>query len=171
MVKSIIRRIWNNFFIAPWTFQQHFTPAVARTLQSRVSESEKRHSAELKVAIEENLSFGELIRSVNPRDKAHQVFSKLQVWDTECNNGVLLYMLLSEHRIEIVTDRAVTRLKLDDAFRAICTQLEKALVSEQYVMGVQKAIDDISELLAEHFPPSPDDKNEVTDSIEFVNPR
>jgi uncharacterized membrane protein len=168
MVKSLIRRFWNNFFSAPWSFRRHFTPTVSRTLQSKIRDTEKTHSAELKVAIEENLSWSELIRNINPRDKAHQMFSTLQVWDTECNNGVLLYILLSEHRIEIVTDRAVTALQLDDSFRVICTQLEKTFMNEQYVGGIQKAIDDITELLAKYFPPSPDDRNEVTDAIEFV---
>lgn len=168
MVRSFIKRIGNNFFVAPWSFRRHFTPAVAETLQSFVSEAERKHNAELKIAVDENLSLGELIWNVDPREKAHTVFSRLQVWDTECNNGVLLYILFSEHRIEIVTDRAVTKLKLHEAFRTICSQLEKAFAAEQYVTGFQKAIDEISELLAKHFPPSADDSNEVADAVEFL---
>ena len=35
------------------------------------------------------------------------MFGKLRVWDTEHNNGVLIYLLLAEHRIEIVADRGL----------------------------------------------------------------
>jgi uncharacterized membrane protein len=36
------------------------------------------------------------------------MFGKLRVWDTEHNNGVLIYLLLAEHAIEIVADRVRT---------------------------------------------------------------
>ena len=35
------------------------------------------------------------------------MFGKLRVWDTEHNNGVLIYLLLAEHAIEIVADRGL----------------------------------------------------------------
>jgi len=168
MVESVIRRLWNNFFLGPWHFHRIFTSSVSRTLQAKIHEAEKKHSAELKVAIQENFSLSEVLRNVNPRFKAHQVFSSLQVWNTEHNNGVLLYILFSEHKIEIVTDRAITALNLDTTFRSICANLEWALVNEDYVTGIQQAIDDITELLAQYFPPSSDDINEVSDAIEFL---
>jgi uncharacterized membrane protein len=37
------------------------------------------------------------------------MFGKLRVWDTEHNNGVLIYLLLAEHAIEIVADRGLAR--------------------------------------------------------------
>lgn len=168
MVEIAIRRIWNNYFLGPWNFHRHFTAAASRTLQAKIHEVEKKTSAELKVAIEENLTFREILRNIEPRDKAHQTFSTLQVWDTELNNGVLLYILFSEQRIEIITDRAITALKLDHAFSSICSQLEKAFVDEEYVTGIARAIDEISELLAGHFPPSREDRNEIPDAIEFL---
>ena len=36
------------------------------------------------------------------------MFGKLRVWDTEHNNGVLIYLLLAEHAIEIVADRGLS---------------------------------------------------------------
>jgi hypothetical protein len=43
------------------------------------------------------------------RQRAVTMFGKLRVWDTEHNNGVLIYVLLAEHAIEIVADRGVAR--------------------------------------------------------------
>jgi uncharacterized membrane protein YgcG len=168
MVNTFLARVWNNFFVGPWKFHRHFTPAVSSKLQAKIHETEKRHSAELKVAIEENLGLHDLFRTITSREKAYQAFSNLQVWDTEENNGVLLYILFSEHRIEIVTDRCVTSLKLDEAFGTICSRLEQAFVQEDYVSGIERAIDEITALLASHFPPLTVDKNEVSDAVEFL---
>jgi len=168
MVKLLANRLWNNLIVAPWIFHRHFPSSVSKKLQSQISETEKTHSAEFKIAIEESLDLRELVWNINPRDKAIQAFNSLQVWDTSGNNGVLLYVLLSEHKIEIVTDRAITALKLDEAFQDICSKLEKAFIAKNYILGLEVAIDEIAKLLQQHFPATERDANEVADELKFM---
>ena len=47
------------------------------------------------------------------------LFGKLRVWDTEANNGVLIYLLLAEHAIEIVADRGLGRHVPREQWQAI----------------------------------------------------
>ena len=82
--------------------------ALAR-IEARVAESEKRHSGEIRVVVEAGLPLSYLRRNATPRDRAVKLFGKLGVWDTERNNGVLIYLLLAEHAIEIVADRGLSR--------------------------------------------------------------
>ena len=82
--------------------------ALAR-IEARVAASEKRHSGEIRVVVEAGLPFSYLRRGATPRERAVALFGKLGVWDTERNNGVLIYLLLAEHAIEIVADRGLNR--------------------------------------------------------------
>ena len=82
--------------------------ALAR-LEARVAASESRHSGEIRLCVEAGLPLSYLWRDATPRQRAVTLFGKLRVWDTEHNNGVLIYLLLAERAIEIVADRGLTR--------------------------------------------------------------
>ena len=71
--------------------------------------SERRHSGEIRVCVEAGLPLSYLWRDATARERAVTMFGKLRVWDTEHNNGVLIYLLLAEHAIEIVADRGLNR--------------------------------------------------------------
>ena len=83
------------------------TSALAR-LQARVAASEATHSGEIRLCIEAGLPLSYLRRRATARERAVAMFGKLRVWDTAHNNGVLIYLLLAEHAIEIVADRGLS---------------------------------------------------------------
>jgi uncharacterized membrane protein len=83
-------------------------------LKQRVSLSESGHTGEIRVCIESALPNSYLLRPgairVITRQRALSQFGKLRVWDTEHNNGVLIYLLLAERTIELVADRGLNHL-------------------------------------------------------------
>ena len=82
-------------------------PTAVERLRERVAASERRHSGEIRICVEAGLPLSYLWRGLSARDRAITMFGKLRVWDTEHNNGVLIYLLLAEHAIEIVADRGL----------------------------------------------------------------
>ena len=62
-------------------------------IEQAVSESELTHSGEIRFAIEAALDPAEIAAGKTPRQRALEVFAALGVWDTEANNGVLIYVL------------------------------------------------------------------------------
>jgi hypothetical protein len=78
-------------------------------LAARVADSETRHSGEIRLSVEAGLPLSYLWQGLGARERAVTLFGKLRVWDTEDNNGVLIYLLLAEHAIEIVADRGLAR--------------------------------------------------------------
>jgi len=82
-------------------------PDVVQRLRQRVAASERAHSGEIRLCVEAGLPLSYLWRGLTARDRAVTMFGKLRVWDTEQNNGVLIYLLLAERRIEIVADRGL----------------------------------------------------------------
>jgi len=83
------------------------------------------------------------------------------VWDTEENNGVLLYLLLADRDVEIVADRAIHRRVGEAAWEAICQRMESAFREERFLEGIEAGIREISALLAEHFPGDARDADEI----------
>jgi uncharacterized membrane protein len=125
--------------------------ALAR-LEAQVAASETRHSGEIRLCVEAGLPLSYLWRDATPRQRAVTMFGKLRVWDTEHNNGVLIYLLLAEHAIEIVADRGLTRHVSQVQWDAILAGMRDAFRAGQYEAGLSQAIAAVDALLLQHFP-------------------
>jgi uncharacterized membrane protein len=125
--------------------------ALAR-LQQRVADSELRHGGEIRVCVEASLPLSYLWRDAPVRERAITMFAKLGVWDTEHNNGVLIYLLLAEHRIEIVADRALARRVEPDHWQRLVEAMGQAFRAGRFEQGLAEAIDAVDALLVQHFP-------------------
>ena len=121
------------------------------------TECETLHNGQICFAIERSLGLGNVMRGMTARDRAHQVFSHLRVWDTSRNSGVLLYMLTAEHRIEIVADRGYHEVVSGEQWRGICQLLEERLHQNEGADAVIAAIRQLSELAELEFPRVPSD--------------
>lgn len=90
-------------------------------------------------------------------------FSQLRVWDTEQNNGVLIYLLLADRDVEIIVDRGIHAKISNAEWENICHSMESLFSQRQFEAGFIQGIHAISELLETHFPYDPQkDKNELT---------
>src|SRR5205085_5661480 len=126
------------------------TEALAR-IEARVAESEQRHSGEIRVVVEAGLPLSYLRRHATPRERAIAMFGKLGVWDTERNNGVLVYLLLAERAIEIVADRGLNRHVPAAEWAQIAEAMKSAFRGGDYEGGLLKAVDAVDALLVRHF--------------------
>ncbi|WP_444718898.1 TPM domain-containing protein [Paucibacter soli] len=126
-------------------------PALQR-LRQRVAASEARHGGEIRICVEASLPLTYLWRRASARERALALFGKLRVWDTEDNNGVLIYLLLVERRIEIIADRGLTRRVGPEAWNALLARMRGAFRDGAFEAGLSQAIDAVGEMLALHFP-------------------
>jgi len=135
-------------------------------VEERVAASEKRHSGEIRVVVEAGLPISYLRRGATPRDRAVALFGKLGVWDTERNNGVLVYLLLAERAIEIVADRGLNRHVPASEWAAIAQSMQSAFQERDFEGGLLRAIAAVDSLLVRHFPARPGDHdvNELPDA-------
>ncbi len=99
------------------------------------------------------------------RDRAREAFAQLRVWDTRANNGVLLYLLLADHRIEIVADRGFDGLVSAEQWRGACLLIEERLKAGEPEAAVLRGLEALSALIEQHFPRDADyvDLNELPD--------
>ena len=121
-------------------------------IEERVAASERTHTGELRVCVEAGLPLSYLWRGASARERAIAMFGKLRVWDTEGNNGVLIYLLLAERRIEIVADRGITQRVPEGTWQDISNAMGAAFKCGDYAGGLLDAVDRVGALLAQHFP-------------------
>jgi uncharacterized membrane protein len=128
------------------------TDAGLKRLAVRVQESEQAHSGEVRLCIEAALPFSYVWKRLTARDRALMMFGKLRVWDTEHNNGVLVYLLYAERSIEIVADRGLNALVSAAQWAAIVESMREPLRAGRFEEGLNIAIDAVGKLLTQHFP-------------------
>jgi uncharacterized membrane protein len=135
-------------------------------LAARVAASERRHSGEIRICVEAGLPWSYLRRDASARERAVTMFGKLRVWDTEHNNGVLIYLLLAEHAIEIVADRGISARVNAAEWAAMTQRMGAAFREGRFEDGLTQALEEMSALLVEHFPLADDqpDTNELPDA-------
>jgi len=130
-------------------------PGALQRLQARVAASERLHSGEIRLCIEAGLPLSYLWRRASARERALAMFGKLRVWDTEHNNGVLIYLLLAEHAIEIVADRGLNRHVDSARWHELTRSMAQAFKSAEYEAGLNAAVDAVGSLLGQHFAVAP----------------
>ncbi|MDO9403194.1 MAG: TPM domain-containing protein [Polaromonas sp.] len=134
-------------------------PAMLDRLAQRVAASETRHTGQIRIYAEASLPQSYLWRlgadhalPAVIRERALSLFGKLGVWDTEQNNGVLIYLLLAEHAIEIVADRGLARHVTPTEWSAMVDHMSATFRDKRFEEGLTQALDEVSDKLAAHFP-------------------
>jgi hypothetical protein len=158
-----LRRTFKHLFAPDWLVYRAFPRAALKRIEAAIRQSEAAHRGELRFAVEAGLDPLPLLRGLTPRQRALDVFSRLRVWDTEENSGVLIYVQLVDRDIEIVADRGIRDKVEQAAWDAVCRRMEDAFQARQFEQGVLDGIREITALLGRHFPARGVNPNELPD--------
>ncbi len=145
-------RLFKHWFATPGSLRRAFPDAVMDRVGSAIARAEAATTGEIRVALEAALPWSYLRRDAPARQRALMVFSKLRVWDTEHNNGVLLYVDLADRSVEIVADRGIAGSVAQAEWDAICASIRDAFRQGAFEAGAVAGIDAIGAVLARHYP-------------------
>ncbi|MFO7543583.1 MAG: TPM domain-containing protein [Thiobacillus sp.] len=157
-----IKRWIRHLFIPPWAWRRAFPQTTLNAIEAAIRASEVHHHGEIRFAIENSLAGLWVWRGMSGRERAIEVFSNLRVWDTEHNSGVLIYLLLADHDIEIVADRGIAARVDPSAWEAVAQTMEAAFRQGEFERGALDGIRQVSALLTAHFPPVGHNPNELS---------
>lgn len=159
-------RLIRHALKTPQSVNRAFPPATLQKIQDAIAEGERMHSGEIRFAVEAALPWSYLRRNAPARERAEMVFAKLRVWDTEHNNGVLIYVELADHRIEIVADRGSARHAPPARWSEITNMMRERFKTGEFEAGSVAAVCAINAILAEHFrlPDGARNPNELPDA-------
>ncbi len=147
-----LSRTLKHLFYPSWWLRRDFPANELNRIEAAIKSSESKHSGEIRFAIESSLPFNALWNNESSLDRSIEVFSLLRVWDTEDNNGVLIYLLLADKKVEITADRNINKVVDSKEWLRICKLMEADFSAGKFGDGSVKGINEISLLLEEHFP-------------------
>ncbi len=156
-----IRRFFNHLFSTPWSVGRHFSKQALANIEHAIQQSEMRHTGEIRFVVEADLHPLQIIFKKTPRKRALEIFSQFKIWDTEHNNGVLIYLLLADRDVEILADRGVHQHVGAEGWEAICAEMEKLFRKHQFEQGVLLGIEKIGDVLQQHYPSNGANENEL----------
>ena len=156
-------RLLRHLLSPPWRVRRTFSPAALTRIGQAIAQSETQHGGQIRFAVEHALDTASLLRGLSARERALNVFSALKVWDTEHNNGVLIYLLLADRDVEIIADRGIHGRVGAQGWETICRETERAFRDGLFEQGVLSGIARISSLLESHFPRARRGPNELPD--------
>jgi uncharacterized membrane protein len=160
---SNLTRLWRHLTTGQASGRRAFPKEALADIQRTIAEGEKLHRAEVRFIIEPALPLDELLDNVHPRARARTLFSDYRVWDTEENCGVLIYLNLADHQVEIVADRGVGRLVQPAEWQAVCDTMTGHLRRGAYRDSAIAALGQINELLQQRLPATGDRVNQLSD--------
>jgi uncharacterized membrane protein len=146
------RRLWRHLTTDHADLKRTVGAAALDAIEAAVGAGERDHSAELRVAFEPALPLQDVLRRMPPRQRALEVFGALRVWDTEGNNGVLIYVLLADRAVEIIADRSAARAIPQAEWDDIARSMSAAFARGEFREGVGAAVVRLNALLSQAFP-------------------
>lgn len=158
-----MKRFWRHVAMSPMRAAHCFPPSTLDAIQREIALQEERHGGEVCFVVEAELTTGQLWRGVGSRERAREVFAARGVWNTEENNGVLVYVLLADRRVEIVADRGLDAVVAAGEWRRICDDIDRLFHDGRFEEGALAGVREVSALLERHFPAQGEQRNELDD--------
>ncbi|MEO6006151.1 MAG: TPM domain-containing protein [Opitutus sp.] len=124
-----------------------------------ISEAEQRTSGEVRVLVARQTT-------EDPVATARLHFERLGMTKTEARNGVLVYFAPRSRAFAIIGDTAVHEKCGAEFWSRVAAEMEQRFRRGEFTEGLVQGIRQAGELLAQHFPRRPDDRNELPDAIE-----
>lgn len=145
-------RLWRHVSTTTAAGRRAFPEETLKAIEEAITEGETRHRAEVHMIVEPALDVSALLGGMSSRERARELFSDYRVWDTEENCGVLVYVNLADHKVEIVADRGVGKIIPSSEWEAVCRLMTRGFAQGEYHSSVIKALSRLNDLLEQHYP-------------------
>jgi uncharacterized membrane protein len=156
-------RVFRHLSYPSWWLRRVLPRSSLDRIGKAVADSEAHHGAEIRVALETSLGWRSLLQGETARQRAEAVFTSLRVWNTELNNGVLIYLLLADREFEIVADRGLARVVEQAEWEQLCRTMEADFRAGRHEKALLHGIDVIGKRLGTLYPHLANDTNELPD--------
>lgn len=158
-----LKRAWRHARSSDGDAKRAFPETTLAAISEAITAGEQTHRGEVRLIVEKALPFDEAWDGVSNRQRALALFADYGVWDTEDNCGVLIYINLAEHKVDIVADRGIDRKIGKETWQAVCRTMTGGFRQGQFHDATLAAIEQVNALLREHFPANGARPNELPD--------
>jgi uncharacterized membrane protein len=145
-------RALRHLFASRWRTRRRFTDEVDAAIEQAIRAAETRTSGEIRFVIETGLDPAAALRGLPPRERAHEIFARFRVWDTELRNGVLIYVLVADRDVEIVADRGAAAVIHPAGWEQAAKSMEDHFRADRFREGAIAGVEAVAKLLEQQFP-------------------
>lgn len=156
-------RLLSHLLHTPLATRRAFPAATQEAIRVVIAAGEQTHRGEIRFVVEGDWPLGDVWSGKTVRDRALEVFGLARVWDTAENTGLLVYVLLCEHRVEILADRGLHAAAGEQHWQDICQELTAAFRADRFEAGSVAAVQRVNAVLQAHFPSTGSNPNELPD--------
>ncbi len=159
-----IKRIVKHWLVTQGQTRRAFPRSALASIENAIKVSERAHVGQIRFVVEGALDGMPLVKGQSARERAIEVFSHLRVWDTEHNNGLLIYVLLADRAVEIVADRGINAKVSAHEWNKVCQQMQTAFLQSNFEGGMVSGVQAVTQHLVRHFPADGRSGNELPDT-------
>jgi uncharacterized membrane protein len=149
---KILKRAWRHLTTTKAEGKRLFPPETLTTIQSVIAAGEAMHRAEVRVIVEPALTLNEVLSGMTSRQRASELFTLYRIWDTDENCGVLIYINLADHQVEIIADRGLGNRISPEDWQYVCATMTNGFAQGEYHDSVIAGLRQLNELLKRRFP-------------------
>ena len=149
---NMFKRLLSHLLHPFWWVRHCMTRKGLDDIAAAIKQAETGNRGEIAVAIEPALGVLSLLKNQTARDRALEVFSLKRLWDTQENNGVLIYVLLADRAVEIVADRGFSNCVSQEWFQNVTSEMEASFANRDYHGGVIRGVRHLGQILTQQFP-------------------
>jgi len=161
-IRSALTRCLRHMFTTGFAVRRAFPKPTLEAIQASIASGEKIHRAQVRLAIEPALALPDLLHGMSARQRARDLFAHYRIWDTEENCGILIYINLADHKVEILADRAVGRALGANEWRQICNTMTQGFSEGKFHESTLAGLQQLNNLLGTNFPSSGSTSNELS---------
>ncbi|MDE0492115.1 MULTISPECIES: TPM domain-containing protein [Psychrobacter] len=161
-------RWWRQVLFVPLMHSKWLTAAAKARLTAKVTSAERGHRGEVFLIIENHLPIQQAYH-IGCRERAIDLFSEYRVWDTEENTGVLVYVNICEHSLEIVADRGISAHVSPTVWRAMCDKAVAGIANQKTEESLLELLDEVGQVLRQYYHLEHDPAgNELSDTVVYL---
>lgn len=130
---------------------------------ARIAAVEKTTTGEIRVSIHRTRSFKE--RNLSVYDLAMKNFHDLGMHNTKEKTGVLIYLLLSDRKFQIIGDEGINKKVSKEFWDVIAMKVAEYFRENKFLEGLTHAIEEVGKVLQKEFPMKAGDTNELSNDV------
>jgi uncharacterized membrane protein len=158
-------RIFRHLTTGQSSGKKAFPLETLQAIQTTIAEGEALHRAEVRLIVEPSLDLNAAWTGMTSRERAGELFTEYRIWDTEENCGVLIYINLADHQVEIIADRGIARCVPSSGWQAVCRTMTSGFAQQIYHDSTIAGLKQLNALLREHFPDSASQQNDQNNQL------
>jgi putative membrane protein len=108
------------------------------------------------------------IRARNVHREALARFTSLGLNSTRQHTGILVLVSLFEQQVHIIADSGIHRKVPSGYWKTVSDGIAAGFKTNNAAEAVTKALETMGSLLSEHFPPEPNNPNELSNRVRFL---